>query len=201
MARSPTVHANAKPQFNGTNSAASLDHDETSHACFPRRYHAAVERTAHAAPYAPSLRRVRAVRFFFRELKSRHPCSNARAGYSIWMIEGEFSRDEKQASPSSVHRDVGACLPRTCQRLPRPCGGKSAHPKGECHERTSDDDFGKRGACRQPACHWRTSPRRRRRRRTRWWWWRRPHGRLWWRSHGRLWRRAHGWLRRRPLWR
>src|SRR6266436_3302618 len=68
-------------------------------------------------------------------------------------IEREFSGNDKSASSSSDHRDVGICLPRTRQRLTRPCGGKSRPRKGECHERTSDDDFGKCSACRQPSCH------------------------------------------------
>src|ERR1700676_3951242 len=56
---------------------------------------------------------------------------------------------------------------------------KCAQSNGEYHETTSDDDFGKRSACRQPSRHGRTSPRRRWRRRTRWW------------RYGRLWRRSH----------
>jgi hypothetical protein len=87
------------------------------------------------------------------------------------------------------------------QRLATTCGGNSAHPNGECHERTSNDDFGKRSSCRQPSRHGCASPRRRRGR-WRWphgrWLWRRPHGWLWWRSYGWLWRRSHGRSRKRP---
>src|SRR5882757_2494166 len=89
------------------------------------------------------------------------------------------------------------------------CGGQSAHPKGECHERTSNDDFGERAARRQPAGYWCPSPRRRRWRWRRWRWrWPRRRWRLWWR-HGRPrrrprrwpWRRSNGAWRPRALWR
>src|SRR6266436_2996467 len=43
--------------------------------------------------------------------------------------EFEFSRDEKQAFPSSVHHDVGVCLPRTCRRLRRPVADSPPIPK------------------------------------------------------------------------
>jgi hypothetical protein len=39
--------------FNGAISAASVDHVQNSHACPPRRYHAAVDWTARAALHAP----------------------------------------------------------------------------------------------------------------------------------------------------
>jgi hypothetical protein len=41
------------------------------------------------------------------------------------VIEREFNGNDKSVSSSSDHRDVGICLPRTRQRLTRPCGGKS----------------------------------------------------------------------------
>jgi hypothetical protein len=47
------MRVDAKTLFNGANNPARLDHVHSSHACSLRRYHAAVERTARAAPYAP----------------------------------------------------------------------------------------------------------------------------------------------------
>src|SRR3979490_1999559 len=66
----------------------------------------------------------------------------------------------------------------------------AAHPKGERHERTSDDDFSERRACRQPSCHSCTSAPRRR-----------PHGRFWRRPRRRHARRSLWWWKTSFRWR
>src|SRR5258708_24290613 len=50
---------------------------------------------------------------------------------SVRFIELEFSRDDKEPSPSSVHRDAGVCPSQKRRRLTRPCGGRSADCKGD----------------------------------------------------------------------
>ena len=49
------MRQNANTQFNGANYAARLNHVQNSHATLvpPRRYHEAVVRTVHTAPYPP----------------------------------------------------------------------------------------------------------------------------------------------------
>jgi hypothetical protein len=70
------MRVDAKTLFNGANSPARLDHVHSSHACSLRRYHAAVERTARAAPYAPPTEAGASRPIFLERLKSRRICSN-----------------------------------------------------------------------------------------------------------------------------
>jgi hypothetical protein len=90
----------ANKLFNGGIFPASLDRFQNSHACPPRRYHAAVDRTARAA-LCSLMRRARAVRFFAAPPLWRR----------LYLVRAppvfEFSRDGRPAFPSPVYRGFG----------------------------------------------------------------------------------------------
>jgi hypothetical protein len=115
-----TTRADLKPLFNGASSPASLDHCQHSHACPPRRYHAAVEWTARAAPHRPHEADARQIQIF-GELQCGIPAPQSiatRAGAFRWDLNANLVETTDKAFPSPLRRDLpGAPLFDTSRKV------------------------------------------------------------------------------------